>query len=363
MRRILGSFPATWRITYKMVELYKAVRLMGLPHMLKLRRGYKSGFDEMLRGYFSTHAMFALLNVGFIDELLTRDHVSPSEFAQREDLDEETLESTCAAFYELSLFERSNGGYALSAKGRDIVEVLRGWLELTYGYDELFINLEDILRKKKVYGTDFYRRSDFVAKGSGEMEDVLFFPLAIDMIKQGGYKKVLDLGCGDGTFLRKLCTAVPGVTGYGIDLAPAAIEDGKVRAREAGLGDRIHLLAKDISKIQETPEELREIEAATIFFVLHELLYTSEDRVIAFLKDFKRLFPNAPLIAFEAIRPTPEQLRNRPGISVFYYYYHDLSQQKPTSRDKWRELFAKAGYTQVDERFLGFAWTSIFTIR
>lgn len=329
--------------------------------MLKLRRGYKAGFDEMIRGYFSTHAMFALLEVGFIDELLKKGAVSPQEFAQRQNLDAHVLDATCEAFYALSLFERADGGYALSDKGRDIVGTLRGWLELTYGYDELFVNLTDVLRRKKVYGKDFYRRSDYVAKGSGEMENVLFFPLAIDMIKEAGYKKVLDLGCGDGTFLREVCRALPDVTCWGIDLAPEAIEDGKVRAREAGLADRIELMALDISKIQEAPESFRQIEAATVFFVLHELLYTSDDRVVAFLKDFKRLFPRAKLIAFEAIRPTPEQLRGRPGISIFYYYYHDLSQQKPTSREKWRELFAQAGYHSVEERFMGFAWTSIFT--
>ena len=345
-----------------MVELYKAVRLMGIPHMLQLRRGYKVGFDEMLRGYFSTHAMFALLNVGFIDELINNASVNPTDFARRGDLDEKALEATCRAFCELSLLEELNGGYTLSAKGRDVVQVMRGWLELTYGYDELFVNLEDVLRKKKVYAQDFYRRSDFVAKGSGEMEDVLFFPLANQILMEGRYLKVMDLGCGDGTFLRKLCRASPAVTCYGIDLAPEAIEDGKKRAREAGLSDRIHLFAHDISKIRETPEPLKEVQAATIFFVLHELLYTSEERVIEFLQDYRRLFPKAPLIVFEAIRPSQDKLRRNPTISIFYYYYHDLSNQKPASREKWRELFARAGFEQIEERYLGFAGTSIFTL-
>jgi len=336
---------------------------MGPAHMLKLRRGYRSGWNDMLKGYFSTHAMFALLNVGFIDEMMEKGSVDPAAFASSRDLDLEVLDATCQAFYALSVFEREGGSYRLSSSGQDVMDVLRGWIELTYGYDELFVNLEDVLRKKKVYGKDFYRKSDFVAKGSGEMEGVLYFPMAIDILRTAGYKCVLDLGCGDGTFLRRLCKAVPGVTGLGVDLAPEAVEEGNRRAAAEGLADRVNLYANDISKIDETPEALRGIEASTIFFVLHELLYTSEQRVIDFLRDYRRLFPGAPLIAFEAIRPTADQLRERPGISVFYYYYHDLSHQKPTSREKWRELFAKAGFTQVEERFLPYSWTSIYTLR
>ena len=184
------------------------------------------------------------------------------------------------------------------------------------------------------------------------MEDTLFFPLAIDMIKKGGYGRVLDLGCGDGIFLRKLCQAIPEVTALGVDLAREAVEDGNRKAERDGLTNRVRLYRNDISKLTETPEALQGVQASTAFFVLHELLYTSEQRVVEFLSNYKRLLPEAPLIVFEAIRPPAEQMRKRPGISVFYYDYHDLSHQKPASREKWRELFDRAGFEHVDERFL-----------
>lgn len=346
-----------------MLELIKTIRQLGLPHMKKLKSGYQLGWDEMIRGNFATRTMQALLNVGFVDELLQKEWADPKEFAQKNNLDEHVLTSLCDAFYALRIFRKREQEYALDKKGRLLVEVLRGWFEVSYGYEEVFHRLEAQLSKKEVYGRDFYRRSDFVAKGSGEMENWLFFPLAEEIIVKNNYKRVLDLGCGDGTFLRKLCSANPGVTGLGIDLAPEAVELGRQRAAEKGLSERVTLFAEDISKIEKLPAPLRQLDVATIFFVLHELLYTSEERVVQFLKDFIRLFPGVPLVVFEAIRPSIEQLRRRPGISIYYFLYHDLSNQKPADRDTWNRLFRLAGFTQIEERYLGFARSAIYTVR
>ncbi|MFQ5741636.1 MAG: class I SAM-dependent methyltransferase [Acidobacteriota bacterium] len=346
-----------------MIELSKAIRLVGLSHMRKLKRGYEVGWEEMFRGYFSTMTMQTLLNVGFIDELLHEGRVNVKTFAAARNLDPRILKALCESFYSLSLFQKEDSTYSLDSKGELLVEVLRGWFDVSYGYNEIFQFLEPLLRKEKVYGRDLGRRSDFVAKGSGEMENFLFFPLAIDIIAHEGYEKVLDLGCGDGTFLRELCLVNPDVTAVGIDLAPEAIEDGKRRAREAGLQDRIHLFAKDVCKLETVPEPMEGVEAATIFFVLHEILHAGEEKVIEFLRSFRSLFPGVPLIVFEALRPTAEEMRKRPGIAIYYFLYHDLSNQKPATPKKWRQLFRDAGFQSVQERFLGFARAGIYIIR
>ena len=329
--------------------------------MLRLQKTYRTGWDEMVRGYLETTTMHALLNVGLIDEMQKSLSVDIKAFADRENLEFAVLEPLCESFYCLGMFERNGAGYSLSEKGRNIVEVMRGWLEVCYGYSEVFHSLEPLLRKQKVYGQDFYRRSDFVARGSGEMENLLFFPMVNDIIIANGYKKVLDLGCGDGTFLRMLCKLNSEVQCYGIDLAPSAVEEGNRVLRETGLEKRINLMALDISKIDQAG--LPQIDAATIFFVLHELLYFGEDVLLNFLKDFRRLFPNAPLIAFEAVRPPSEELRRHPGISVYYFLYHDLTQQKPVDADTWKALFRKAGFESIEERLLDFAKAAIYILK
>jgi 2-ketoarginine methyltransferase len=345
------------------LELAKTVHRFGLPYMLRLQKTYRTGWDEMVRGYLETTTMHALLNVGLIDEMQKQPSVNIEEFAARANLEMHVLQPLCEAFYCLGMFDRNGSGYALSEKGRSVVEVMRGWLEICYGYDEVFHSLEGLLRKQKVYGRDLYRRSDFVARGSGEMENLLFFPMVNDIINAKGYKRILDLGCGDGAFLRNLCGLNPEVQCFGIDLAPSAVEEGNRALREAGLEGRVSLFALDISKIEQVSGDLKDIDAATVFFVLHELLYFGEDVLLNFLRNFRRLFPGAPLIAFEAVRPPVEEMRRHPGISVYYFLYHDLTQQKPVDADTWKQLFRDAGFESIEERSLDFAKAAIYILK
>lgn len=346
-----------------MFELAKTIRRFGLPYMLRLQKTYKTGWDEMIRGYFETTTMHALLNVGLIDEMLKKPSVDLNEFAAAANLEIHVLQPLCEAFYCVGMFDRHGSAYTLSEKGRSTVEVMRGWLDVCYGYSEVFHSLEALLRKEKVYGREFYRRSDFVARGSGEMENLLFFPLVNDIIKANGYRRILDLGCGDGAFLRHLCEMNQDVECFGIDLAPAAVEEGNRGLREAGLEKRVSLFALDISKIDQVSGALKNIDAATVFFVLHELLYFGKNVLLDFLKSFRRLFPGAPLIAFEAVRPPLEEMRRHPGISVYYFLYHDLTQQKPVDADTWKQLFRAAGFASIEERSLDFAKAAIYTLR
>ncbi|MEO7273527.1 MAG: class I SAM-dependent methyltransferase [Vicinamibacterales bacterium] len=347
-----------------MRELLKAIRLFGLPYLRKLGRGYRAGWGGLFGGYVATHACHALVNVGLIDRMLADGDVDIAAFAAAERLDLAVLRPLCEALYSDRLMDRVAGTdrYRLSDRGRATLEVLKGWLEVSYGYGEVFGSLEEMLRGTKVYARDFYRKSEYVARGSGEMENWLLFPLANEIIQTKGYTRVLDLGCGDGTFLRKLCALNTNVQCFGIDLAPAAIEDGKVSARAAGLQDRISLHAADVQDVQDIPAPFRTVQVATIFFVLHEILYLGEDRLIAFLQAYRRNFPGVPLVAFEAIRPTADQMRKRPGLGIFYYLYHDLTHQKPVGREKWRQLFRAAGFASIDERYLGYSRTAIYTV-
>ncbi len=345
------------------MELVNAVRLLGLPNMLRLGRAYRLGWNEMIRGSFATRTMHALFNVGLIDEFRAKGWVDIQTFASSRQLDAGVLAALCDALYEIRILKKDGSKYALDGKGALLVDEMRGWFEVSYGYDEIFSSLEPMLRGQKVYGKDFYRRSDYVAIGSGAMGNSLFFPLSNQIIQQKGYKRILDLGCGDGTFLLKLCELDPQVSCLGIDIAPEAVEEGMQKVQRAGLQNRVQLFAEDISKIKELPEPLRQVDAATIFFILHELLDDGDDRVIDFLQSYRKVFPGVPLIVFEVIRPTAEELRKRPGITIYYQLYHSLSHQRLANNEKWHALFRAAGFNSVEERHLGFARTAIYTLR
>lgn len=346
-----------------MIELLRTVQVVGLQRMLKLYRAYRLGWEGIISGFYTTRTMQALFNVGFFDEIQEKGTVNVESFAESNNLDVGILTSLCDSLFALSILEKNGADYELDSKGRILVEVARGWFDGVYGYEEVFHSLEALLRKEKEYGRDVTRRSDFVARGSGEMEKWIYFPLAIDIISKNGFKKVLDLGCGEATFLTNLCESNGQVTGYGIDIAPEAIANGRERVKRAGLESRIHLFVEDISELEKVPDPLQGVDVATTFFVFHEILFAGADRVVELLRSFRRLFPGVPVIVFEAIRSTPEEMRKKPGMAIQYVLQHDLSHQRLVSREEWRELFKTAGFNSIEERYLRFARTAIYTLR
>jgi len=347
-----------------MIELLRTVRIVGLRPMLDLARAMRVSWVGMISGFYATRTLQALFNVGFFKEMLASGRVNAEAFARAGNLDARILKALCESLVSLCILGKDGADYyTLERKGRLLAEVGRGWFYGVYGYEDILHHLEALLKKEKTYGKDVFRRHEYIARGSSEMEEKIYYPLVADWIRRRGFKRFLDLGCGEGTFLRYMCRQVPDLAAYGIDIAPEAIEGARARAEKAGLSDRMHLLTAAISHLDELPREFCQIEVATILFVLHELLFVSEQGVVDFLSAFRRLFPGVPLVVFEAIRPSPAEMRRRLGMAVHYHLQHDLSNQKTVDRAAWRELFRRAGFESIEERYMGFARTSMFTLR
>jgi hypothetical protein len=127
--------------------------------------------------------------------------------------------------------------------------------------------------------------------------------------------------------------------------------------------ERIALAVVDIAELGRTTVELGDVDAATAFFVLHEVLYRGRDVLVNALRDFRARYPGVPLMAFEIDRATPERMRRRPGMSVQYNLQHTLSHQTLVDRATWRALFEEAGFRTIDERHIRFARTVLFTVQ
>lgn len=345
-----------------MFAFWETVKAIGLPKLLRFFRAYRLGWRGMISGFYSTRVVQALFNVGFFDALLREGRVDAEAFSEAKGVDREILLSLCDYLYALDLLEKSGAEYTLTARGRAIAGPARGWFEAVYGYEPVFHALEDLLQKEKRYGDEVRRREEHVIRGSERVEDLIHFPLAVEIIARKGFKRVLDMGCGEGTFLRRLCAADSEAVGFGIDVNSEAIERGRKAASEAGLDARIHLSVQDFTKLEEAGTLPQDLDAATFFLVLHERLHQGTEAVVSLLRSVRKALPGAPLLIFEVIRPSLEQMRRRPGMSVQYLLHHELSRQRLVPMEAWEDLLKEAGLRVTEARRLDFLKTAVFLV-
>ena len=81
-------------------------------------------------------------------------------------------------------------------------------------------------------------------------------------------KRVLDLGCGDGT--NAILLAIKGASVLGIDISPRAVEVARRRARLHGVEDRVQFICQDLESVIEGNQETFDIIAG--FALLHHMI-------------------------------------------------------------------------------------------
>jgi len=344
-----------------MIELLKLIRIVGFKHMLRLKRASELS-GNINRGFFATRTINTLFNIGFFDEFAENKEVNIDSFSMEKNLDTRILRLLCDYLYSLKLLEKEGSNYSLSYKGKLLTEIGRGAFDGIYAYEDVFYYLEPLLKMEKKYGRDIIRKSEFVAKGSGELAKLLPFPMVIDIVRKGNFKRILDLGCGDATFLISLCKSDPALKGYGVDISPQVIANGQKKLKENNLENRVSLFEGDIFEIEKMANQLEDTDVATSFFVLHEFLSEGSEKVMEFLVEFRGIFKDVPLIISEITRQTPEELRKKPTLILEHHLFHDLSNQGEITREEWKEVFKKADFHSIKEEYVDFAKMGIYTI-
>lgn len=334
------------------------VRVLGwgaLRNMGRIRRLNQG----TIRGYYTTQAVIALIEVGLLQALMEQPRVDVRAFAERNRFEQRTLQSLCDYLYAQKILDRDGADHWLDADGKVLAEQMIGAFDLVHAYRAVFDNLAPMVRRQKCYGVDVQRDSKLVARGSGSVGRSFAFPLMAAEIERRGLMKVLDLGCGDATFLAEACKRVPHLSARGVDIAPEAIELGNQRLAKAGLSGRVQLFVGDIFDAPSLARQAGDVQVATSVYVIHEF----QDKIVTLFQRLRQALPGVPLLFCEVIRHSPEELRAKPGAIMEIQLFHELSNQRLYTRAEWHEMMAAGGYTEVEETYLDFARTALFFAR
>jgi ubiquinone/menaquinone biosynthesis C-methylase UbiE len=295
-----------------------------------------------------------------MDELASGKAVDVASFAKREGLDSSILQALCDYGYELGYLDRTDGGYTLSDDGAMVDHVLKGALLSVHAYGEIFANLEPLLRGQMAYGEDVHRRSKYVAIGSGYSAKLLAIPAVTKLLLEKHRTRILDLACGDAAFLINMCTSSPQFSGYGVDIAPEAIEAGNRMLAHLGLQERVHLVVADMFAMDTSFQDVGQVDATTCIYALHEFLSDDNQRLLELLRKYRGRFPGVPLVVCEVIRHSPQELRQKPGGVMEIQLLHALSNQRLATRAEWHDIFRQAGFRSITENYMDFARTAVF---
>jgi len=324
------------------------IRLFGLGTLVRRKRRHDQALPHM-RGYALTRVLWALMHQGFLDQLLQAEQLDLHEYAREHGLDEYVLESLCEYLDALSLLSLQDGRCRPRPALRGLLAEPRGVFDLTYGYEPVFTALPDLLTGERKFGRDVERRGEYVARGSGELGMQLPFPVMVDLIRGLRPTKVLDLGAGDLEFLFLLARELS-VEAVGIDIDGPAVAHAEKRLQESPYVDNIKVFRGDMFDVEELARRWGDSDVLTAVDVFHEYLFDGDARVRELLQRFRLAFPHSALVVGEFCLQPQERLRRQPTAFVEHHLFHRLTNQVILPAERWRTLFAEAGYSIVTER-------------
>ncbi len=179
---------------------------------------------QPIRGIALSHAIYAALEVGLIDQIAREPRISVAELALRCGLASQRVRALMFYFQNEGLVEIDPAAHvSLTPAGTELLSV-RPWYQLLVGgYSATFGQLSKTLRDQSLYAT---RDGASVAVGSCGISQFDALPMVRQLLLHlsSPLATLVDIGCGDGSFLGELARDMPGLQAIGIEPDAAARE-------------------------------------------------------------------------------------------------------------------------------------------
>lgn len=160
----------------------------------------------------------------------------------------------------------------------------------------------------------------------------------LDVYPVERHRSLLDVGGGDGSFLRLAGARAPSLALTLFDL-PAVAEQARVRFGEAGLGDRARIAGGDFRR-DPLP---RGADLVSLVRVIHD---HDEATALALLRAVRLALPDdGTLLLAEPMADTPGA--EPVGHAYFGFYLLAMGSGRPRSVAELSGLLRQAGFTQV----------------
>jgi SAM-dependent methyltransferase len=306
---------------------------------------------HLMRGRFVTPVLAKLGANGVLDRLMAAS-IAVHDYPQ---FNPQVLRSLIEYLAALDLVETTGAGkWQASRLGRKVFQRWGAFCILN-SYEDYFSQLDELLEStNKPTHITVDRVQNTV--GSGQLHARKFFPAALDMLAGPPPDVLVDIGCGDGTFLGAALDRYPHAKVVAVDLSGEAVDLARSR-----LASRIHQgwlgVVADGAEVEiwskHVPRDGQRVVVSG-WFVLHEFCHGSVEKAREFLLAVRKRLPNAEIVIGEVVRAHPTTLAQQYSRSALpeFQLFHALSGQGLLTWDQFRELRADMPYYIKCERLI-----------
>ncbi len=298
----------------------------------------KNEIVAVARGYYALPILMALARAGIVERILEQGvDLADLKGNQR------NLRICLDYLRNLGWLILEEDHYRATSLGASVLRRC-GAFGILFSYRPYIANLDQLLFDDEAK-VQVYRDENVV--GSGEAHVRKYFSRTAEFLAASEAQYVLDVGCGDGTFLNYCREVRPDIGLIGVDYSERALE-----VTRNNLDAEAILFQGNVSEPEVTLEKLhrRGIDPAeilvSVWFIFHEVLGMEGIDLAAMLRGYKELSPEHGMIVGEIFDIPHEVLaehHNEIAIPEFNLF-HDLSGQKLFTRDAWQEAIAVSGF-------------------
>ncbi len=285
------------------------------------------------------------------------------------DWDRVLLDHWLEQAYCQDLLTKNNEYYSVTKLGKAINKYKNHGLEALYkemvehwstGFAEL-PRLITKQREKLTLSTDM--EEELISKASLASEPFVW-PFLRVKCQRERWQRILDLGCGEGSYLKKLTDEFPQLHGVGIEMNPVVASRAQESFKE--WGGRIHILCEDILSLgdiqgrkqdenklhRDKDVHLEELGTFDLCLLNNNIYYFTLEQRIHLLESIKRLLvPGGQLGILTAVRKgEPIRLFRThvpQNLMSFFLAIHQGFQGLPTEQEIIT-LLQQTGYTDLN---------------
>lgn len=318
---------------------------------------YKSNVNQeligLMRGFFSMPVISTLGKLGVVEAMLTLQNFTLDDFTTVPN--KTVLLKSFRYLSRLGILETKDKEFRLSSLGQEVLRRHSSFY-VPHSYHEYMNDFEQLLKETASNAGGEVDRLENVI-GSGLTHQRYFLPAISFLRRRFEIDMLIDVGCGNGYFLREALKAITLKKVAGVDLSAISVKTTENNLKKEFSQCDITMICSDAMAIENWGRGVQEKAvgqkvAVSMWFLIHEISQGDPVRVINFFKGIHELFPDAPVLIGELVQISEEILARERATSIMpeYLFFHELSGQGILTWDQYQEILEKIPYELSSER-------------